>query len=511
MALLEDLLKPISDASFCGEDASYEPEYESARAEADKISENNFSLMAEASKKLLTKKSKDMRALGYLAMGTAMSDGLTAFGEVVQAYCKLVMEHWDDINPKRATARSNALKWLNLERNVGLLAAVGGGGDYETLTKANEALVELQKFVDGKFPDGPPTFGSFAKVVREHAQKNKPVEKPPEPAPGEAAASQSGGGPSAPAGPAKISSLDDAFLSIQNGSFFLLEESRANPLGYRLNRILKWGMLSQLPPSDNGRTMIPAPAPHVLEIFKGQFDQKLWPDLIRNGEDVFAGEGLIFWLDLQRYIVTALNSSGGDYQACAKAVITELALMLQKVPDLPTLQFDDGTPFADMMTQEWINNDVRSALGSGGGGAGLASVKKKGDVGEEQKQAEALLMEGKLEQAIQVLRVGLANDSSQKNNFDRKLIMAELCFKGSKPQIAKSLLEDLIAIIERNGLASWDVDLCVSVYHLAQKVYLSLAETADEMMRPAFREKAIAMHTQISKLNPVLAIGTDFK
>jgi type VI secretion system protein VasJ len=509
-SLLEDLLKPISDGTFCGEDASYESEYETARAEADKISENNFALMADCSKKLLTKKSKDMRSLGYLVLGTAMSDGLTSFGEAVQAYCKLATEHWNDIHPKRATARANALKWLNLERNVGLLTGLNGGGDYETLKKASEDISAFQTFIDGKFPEGPPTFGSFAKVVREHAQKNKPVEKPPEPTAAEAAA-QAATQAAASAGPAKIASADDAFMAVQNASYFLLEQNRATPIAYRFNRMLKWSGMSELPPSDNGRTAIPVPPPHVLEIFRGQFEQKQWPSLIASGEDTFAGEGLVFWLDLQRYICTALNASGGDYAPCAKAILIELALLLKTVPDLPTLQFDDGTPFADSMTKEWIQNEVISALGGGGGGAGLAPIKKKGDVGEEQKQAEALLSEGKLEQAMMVLRVGLANDSSQKNNFDRKLIMAELCFKGNKAQISKALLEDLTAVIERNGLAQWDVDLCVSVYHLAQKVYLSLAESADEITRPAFREKAVAMHTQISKLNPVLAIGTDFK
>src|SRR5215216_5091083 len=101
MALLEDLLKPISAASFCGEDGSYDPDFESARAEADKSTENDYHLMQEASRRFLTNKSKDMRALGYLTFALAMDDGLDSFGEAVQAYCKLVMEHWDDIHPKR--------------------------------------------------------------------------------------------------------------------------------------------------------------------------------------------------------------------------------------------------------------------------------------------------------------------------------------------------------------------------------------------------------------------------
>ena len=89
--------------------------------------------------------------------------------------------------------------------------------------------------------------------------------------------------------------------------------------------------------------------------------------------------------------------------------------------------------------------------------------------------------------------------------------MAELCYKGNKPHIAKAILEDLHAVIDRQDLSKWDPDLCVSVYHLSQKVYLALFEAAEEYDRPALREKAVAMHTRIAKLNPVLAISADFK
>jgi type VI secretion system protein VasJ len=162
------------------------------------------------------------------------------------------------------------------------------------------------------------------------------------------------------------------------------------------------------------------------------------------------------------------------------------------------------------MTQEWIQTDVLSVLGGGGGG-GPAPIKKKGDVGEEQKQAGILLGEGKLEAALQVLRVGLANDSSEKNNFDRKLIMADLLFKGNKPHVSRSILEDLKSSIERYCLLRWDPELCISVYHLSQKVYMALMASADESMKPALWEKALEMHTQISKLDPVLAISADIK
>jgi type VI secretion system protein VasJ len=517
--LLEELLQPISESSFCGEDGSYEPEFEAAKAEAEKITENDFGLMAESARKFLTRKSKDMRVLGYLTLGTGLTGTLDEFAEAVQAYARLATEHWDAIHPQRPTARSNALKWLNGERNLALLGSVDGGGTFETLKAAHEALVTLQTFCDTKFPDGSPAFGGFIKLVKEMAEKNKPREKPAET---QAEASGGGGGGGgggnarpAPTGPvsvaeAVISSVDDAYLAVQNAAYYLLDQNRADALAYRLIRMVKWGGISGSLPANGARTMMPAPYPHVLEGFREMFAARNWAALIASAEGAFS-DSVVLWLDLQRFLCTALQAQGGESIACSKAIQTELAMLLQRSPDLPSLEFDDGMPFADALTREWLQAEVAAVLGGGGGGAALAPVKKKGDVGEEQKQAEALLGEGKLEQAMNVLRTGLANDASEKNNFDRRLIMAELCYKGSKPNIAKAILEDLAAVAQRHGLADWDPDLCVSVYHLSQKVYLGLADAADEAERAAYRDKALGMHAQIARLNPVLAITADFK
>ena len=501
MALLEELLAPISDASFCGEDGSYDPDFESARAEADKSTENDYKIMGEASKRFLTKKSKDMRALGYLCLSSAMEDGLDSFGESIQAYAKLVMEHWDDIHPKRPTARFNALKWLNGERNISLLAAVNGGATYETLLAAADGLAALRTFCDTKFPDGPPSFAGFHKLVKEFADKHKP--KPVE---------EQSATPTAEAAPAQgpIQSADDAYISIQNGAYWLMENQKLDPLPYRIMRMLKWGPLQDAVPNSGGKTSIPPPYSATLEAFRNLYDNQQWADMAKNGEEAFSGDGMLFWFDLQRFICGALIGQGPEYAGCAKAIRTELALLLSRLPTLPNLSFDDGTPFADGITQEWIQTEVLSLLGGGGGG-GPAPIKKKGDVGEEQKQASILMGEGKLEAALQVLRTGLANDSSEKNNFDRKLIMADVLFKGNKPHVARSILEDLKAGLDKYSLQRWDPELCISVYHLSQKVYMALMNAADESLKPALWEKALEMHTQISKLDPVLAISADLK
>jgi type VI secretion system protein VasJ len=512
MSLKDELLAPISADAFCGEDPSYESEFETAQSEANKISGNNWELMETKCKALLTTKSKDMRALGFLTLASALSEGMDAFADCVIAYSTLVREHWNGIHPERENGRANALRWLNGERVLQLLGDLKGKGDFTTLTEAAESLDALQTFGDEKFKGGCPAFGGFTKVVKEMAARSKPQEKPAESdsqtSPNKSNTSTSGTPTHTTSAPPQgFSSVDDCLVTLQKIANFLRTQNAQNPLAYRLMRVAQWESLVDALPHQGGETLVPAPYPTTLEAFKGMAASMQWSELVPNGEDAFTADGMLFWLDLQRYIATGMKALGGKYPDCAKTLLEELARLLQRLPDLPNLKFNDGTPFADMMTKEWIENEVKTVFGTGGGGA--AAIKKKGDVGEESKQAEALLGEGKLENAVGILRQGLANDASIKNNFDRKLIVADLCFRGNKPQISLAVLDDLSEVIDTHRLESWDPDSCVSVYRLKQKACLALMEAAEEGNKDSWRAAALAMQAKISRLDPVLAVRAD--
>lgn len=512
MSLKDELLAPISADAFCGDDPSYESEFETAQNEANKISGNDWERMAQKCRTLLTTKSKDMRALGFLSLATALTEGVDDFAGCVIAYATLVQEQWDGIHPKRENGRANALRWLNGERVLQLLGDLKGKGDHAALVQACEALDALQTFGDQKFSGGCPAFGGFTKVVKEMAERSKPQEKAPEPSP---AAPPSGAAPSSPAGapapapaaPQGFSSVDDCLVTLQKIANFLRGQNPQDPLAYRLMRMAQWESLTEALPHQGGETLVPAPYPTTLEAFKGMAASAQWTELVPNGEEAFTADGMLFWLDLQRYLATGMKALGGRYAECSRVVIEEVSRLLQRLPDLPNLKFNDGTPFADMMTKEWIESEVKTAFGSGGGGA--AAVKKKGDVGEESKQAEALLAEGKLENALGVLRQGLANDASAKNNFDRKLIVADLCFRGGKPQISLAVLDELNEVIASHRLEGWDPEGCLSVYRLRQKACLALMESAEDDQKGTWKAAALAMQAKISRLDPVLAVRAE--
>ncbi len=504
--MLQDLLKPISETTPCGEDCSHEAEFEKAKEEVEKFSGIDFSVIEENCLKILQEKSKDLRSLGFLALAVSQTKGLAAMAEVCQAYESWMVQHWAAVHPQREKARANTISWLNGERVVALIqGAAAGPNDYETLLAGFEALERLKVFVQEKFPENPPSFGDFSKVLKSAVEKFKPVPVQSYEE-NRSNSSSSSASTNNPAEPGSISSFSDCETWIQKVSQFLLEQKQSDALAYRLLRMVKWEPLNLLPPNEGGKSPLPSPDAEVRKAFASMYQSQSWTDLVKSGEEAFTRDDMLFWFDLQRYSCVALLSLGGEYANCAKAVMLELGVLLKRLPQLAALQFEDGTPFADAMTRDWLQNEVRSAMGSGGG---AASIKKKGDLGEEQKKSEALLAEGKLEEALQVLRTGLANDSSEKNNFERKLVIGELCFKANKAAVAKGVLSELIEKIEAYRLSTWDPELCVNTLVLYHKCLMAEMESLDDEVEKAQSKRSIfETVAKISRLDPVTALAS---
>ena len=72
------------------------------------------------------------------------------------------------------------------------------------------------------------------------------------------------------------------------------------------------------------------------------------------------------WLDPQRYASLGLERLGHD--AARNTVLREVGALLARAA-LADLTFNDGTPLADPVTKDWIENEVKPVLGAGAGGS----------------------------------------------------------------------------------------------------------------------------------------------
>jgi type VI secretion system protein VasJ len=109
---------PITPASFAGEDARYSAEYELIEQELGKAasvhaaSAVDWELVRDASERLLTTQTKDLRIAAWLTWSVYQRDsfnGLHAGVAMLSYFCR---EHWEEIHPRKARTRAAAINWL---------------------------------------------------------------------------------------------------------------------------------------------------------------------------------------------------------------------------------------------------------------------------------------------------------------------------------------------------------------------------------------------------------------
>jgi type VI secretion system protein VasJ len=270
-----------------------------------------------------------------------------------------------------------------------------------------------------------------------------------------------------------------------------------NPLAYRLARIGMWIDLNELPPATDGKTLVPPP-PDAL---RSRFDSLLAANdlvtLINEAEDT-ASEFLL-WLDPHRFVAAAMDRMGALFLKAKEAVVTEMAIMLRRVPTLPTLAFNTGEPFADGQTRMWLDSEVANAFG-GGGGPSVAAEPSVLD--EPLKEARELAVQGKLPEAIAVVSKAAASAPAPADRFRGRLALGQLCLQFGQFAVAKGQLLGLCDEIDRHELTSWQPKLCAEVYAALYAAYKGAGADlpAEELGR---QQRAFE---QLCRLDPAAAL-----
>jgi type VI secretion system protein VasJ len=288
-------------------------------------------------------------------------------------------------------------------------------------------------------------------------------------------------------------------LLVKAGSL-LRAQKPENPLAYRLARLGMWLDLNELPPATDGKTLVPPPPDGV----KSRLDSLLAANdlltLINEAED--AAAEFILWLDPHRYAAAAMDRMGALFLKAKEALLIETAVMLRRVPTLPTLAFNTGDPFADGQTKMWLDSEVAGALGGGGGGPSAAAEPSVLD--EPLKEAKTLTMQGKLPEAIALVSKAAAAAPTPADRFRGRLALAQLCLQSGQFAVAKAQLLGLCDEIDRHELGGWQPGLCAEVYGALYAAYKGVntgAEVPAEEL--AKQQKAFE---QLCRLDPAAAL-----
>ncbi len=466
--------KPVRDDAPAGDAIRDTPEFEALQLELRKLElaqgeQPDWRKVVDSSSELLGAKSKDLLLASWLAFGLLQRDGYRGLASGFTILRDLVDLHWDTLYPelKRMKGRTAAVEWL-LERVAKEIPKRGAQpGDAEALKDARDRLMELDTLLDAKIPGGGVAVGEVRSALEEVERRAAP----PEPSPSSA-------GPAAAAAAAPTlatvadvpAALTQARSLLRQIADILRAGEPANVLGYRLPRVASWSHLVQSPPHVDGQTQIPPPPAEVATKIEQFASQGQWAGVLEQTETRLGTA--IFWLDLNRYSVQALESLG--HTEAAQTIIEEMALLLRRFPELPTLRFKEGKPLADATTLAWIREKLVTAQASAEGStatsaspgaapAAAGAEDELADLPTVRAAAMALARQKKVGEAVRMLEERRTAARSLRARVRWRLEIARILSDRGQDEAALALFRALEEELSAARPEDWDPALCTEV------------------------------------------------
>lgn len=524
MSLVEDLLEPLGEEKPAGKDVTYGDDYAQIghlrNDRTDGRAEPEAEPIVELATKILAEESKDLTVALWLAESLLVMEGFAGFRTGLGVVHGILDGFWEHAFPEEEEDRAYALDFLNAkaaplvafvgvtdaghnlfhyEEWAGLSKDVFGGeaaageatdepqaGNFEAgfrdtgkarykemveaLDGCGESLTALEAICKERFTGKIKPHYRDLKTELERARRAldallaKKLEADPDPPEPEEAFDDEGAGGEAASGGGGISleptSLNDAGRRIGVIARFMRQSDPTNPAAYLLLRGFRWGEIRAHGDQIDVR-MLDAPAPEVRKRLKTLLLNEDWANLLEAGEEVTASPSGRGWLDLQRYILTALGHLGSSYAPAADAVRGQLAALLQDLPDLPQQMLMDDTPAANRDTLEWLN-----LLGLGGEGADASSAGSPNsgpDYDQERTLSEAThekalewVASGNPQRGIELLERRADHEKSVRARFITQTLAASVMIDAGLHGVAKPILKDLETTIEKHHLEDWE-------------------------------------------------------
>ena len=481
--------------------------------EIAKLGGIDYELLESTALKILTEKSKDIRVLSFLSFSFLKAENWENYCDIFDGLGTLIEKDYEAMYPDRPRAKQNAFKWLAEERYATMLSECKPTEEhYEHIVRLVAGLTKIKPILEEKFPEGSPFPSQIYSTAQRWEKSCKPKEEPPPPPPakeGAAAPAQAAPAATTPAtpvaaaagSPGPMDTPKQAQAVIRKAALFLTENEPTKIMGYRLMRSVRWDVLEKAPPADGGKTQLPAPNPQQRVYFQKLTGDNEWKTILEKAEAAFVSGANHMWLDLQRMICTACKELGAEYAAVRKAVLIETAVLVNRIPDIVSLNFSDDSAFCDDATKDWISSEVQTALGSEegaqGGSGGAADA-----LAEEQREINQLVSGGKIEDALAMVQANMRSSSNERDNFRRTVLTGSLLLKAKQPDIAMSVLESLDQKIESHGLNKWDPDIAVEAWANLVMAYKVGKSQKAQNVQVTITEKQNEILGKISQLDP---------
>lgn len=455
-------LAPVSVTSPTGEDPRYDDDFQLIREEVNKLSGIDTELICTLAEKLLTTGAKDIRVVTYYCWARLHQDGEAGFAEGLELLAGLLQLYGMQLHPQRDRSRKAALEWLSgtrvldslslypevvredAQRTAGALLLITDS--LETEPEASRAeLNALYSALESRLMKA----GGVDAVVPQNAGNKTQSKTSTHTAESDAPVLS------------RITSGQDLLAQARTLTEYLREQPDGWLAAHRLMKSLRHDTLSAIPaPDAEGKTRIEPPRADQRAMLKRLYLQQSWLEILEQADSTFSRGANHLWLDLQWYIHQALMKLGQD--VLADIIAADLKGLLRRLTGLETLAFNDGTPFADEVTLNWINQSVLDDMsGWRDEPVSAASMIDNDILALEPEALEKADNEG-LDATLHWLQTRPGADST-KGKWLLRLLMARVAEQKGKNELALHLLGELDSAAQCITLTQWTPALLFEV------------------------------------------------
>ncbi|WP_434525912.1 type VI secretion system protein TssA [Photorhabdus asymbiotica] len=482
VARWENWLLPISDDAPTGDDPVYNDDFQRMREELNKLSGIDTALICELAEKLLTTECKDVRVATYYVWARLHQEGESGLADGLELLAALVARFGEALLPIRAGSRKAALEWLvgtKIQDSLSLYPEVNRT-DFEHILSA---LVLLEQTFATWDENARPSLVGLAGTLENRLAQSGGVDAvvpqtaAPMPLSGGQVNSSAQGESSVLWG--QVQSGRDLLERARELARYLREQPQGWLSSARLMRSVRWDTVHQLPPLDaDGRTRLVPPRTEYRALLKRLYRQQNWHDLLEQADRMFSESVNHFWLDLQWYLCQALNRLGSSYESWIEMVEHDLRMLLERLPGLENLAYNDGTPFADEVTAGWIAQQVHDSQADWSFVHSPMQPQHDDDVLALEPEAQQLADSEGIDAALRWLGQ-LPSINGARQRWLQRLLMARVAEQYGKNEMALHLLTELNADGQVN-LSEWEPALMFEVKACLLKLLRMKAQRSEQ-------------------------------
>lgn len=460
VAQWDSWLQPLSGSAPVGDDPGYDDDFQQMREEINKLSGANTELICQHAEKILTTVAKDIRVATWYCWAKLRREGEQGLAEGLELLAGLLECFGTQLHPQRDRSRKAALEWLAGSRITDALSLYPEVARDEVM-RTTGALLLIAQLTENDPDETRPELNALYGALENRLQKAGGVD---------AVVPQNAGNSETPSmtsnrdAPSigRITSGQDLLAQARALCGYLREQPDGWLSAHHLMKSLRHDTLRAIPaPDAQGRTRIEPPRADQRARLRRQYLQQNWTEMLETADSTFSRGANHLWLDLQWYIHQALTKSGQD--TLADIIAADLKGLLTRLSGLETLAFSDGTPFADDVTLNWIQQSVLDTTGGWGNDTPSAPISGgNDDILALEPEAVALAdIEGP-DAALGWLqtRLGMATD---RQKWLLRLLMGRIAEQYGKNDLAVHVFA---ALGERAGevtLREWEPELLFEV------------------------------------------------